>query len=245
MKILGKVAYAAVGAVTMFILMLTSQAIASTDTTTAFITYKDIKVYVDGLEVALKDSDGNATEPFLAFGKVYAPVDSIVQALGKTAVYDGAIHITDSSNAPSVPNKPSSSVKLSDLDYLLSGGRKPVYYVEIKDTLRTTRKDAFVASPFSLLSPFVGDIEVSLDGKYKGIQGTIFIKENTVSGKNRFFIYGDGKILYESDVLSSNSTPVAFSADLTGIKEVTLRFGGAKEPTSALTMGISDVTLTK
>ncbi|GHU51937.1 hypothetical protein AGMMS49975_06750 [Clostridia bacterium] len=243
MKILGKAAYAAVGAVAMFILTLTSQAIASTDTTTAFITYKDIKVYVDGLEVALKDSDGNATEPFLAFGKVYAPVDSIVQALGKTAVYDGAIHITDSSNAPSVPNKPSSSVKLSDLNYLISGSvGKPVYYAETKDTLGATRKGAFIATIWGNS----GAIKVSLDRKYTGIQGTLFLKENTKSGKNRFFIIGDEKILYESDVLSSNSTPVAFSADLTGIKEVTLRFGGAKEGTPTdLTMGISDVTLTK
>lgn len=56
------------------------------------VTYDDIKVTVNGRQASLKDSDGNAVEPFNYNGSVYLPVRAISEALGLTASYDDATH---------------------------------------------------------------------------------------------------------------------------------------------------------
>ena len=48
------------------------------------VTYKNIRVFIDGQEVTLTDMQGNKQEPFIAFDTVYVPLTALAKALGKT-----------------------------------------------------------------------------------------------------------------------------------------------------------------
>lgn len=57
-------------------------ATAATGKTAATLTYKNINVTLDGKEVALKDVNGNSTEPFIMGNSTYVPVRAVSEALG-------------------------------------------------------------------------------------------------------------------------------------------------------------------
>lgn len=69
--------------------MFTAGALAASGTRTIEVTYRDIKLVVDGTEVALKDGAGNSIEPFLYNGTTYLPVRAVGEALGKEVNWDG------------------------------------------------------------------------------------------------------------------------------------------------------------
>ena len=52
----------------------TAGALAASGTRTIEVTYRDIKLVVDGAEVTLKDGAGNSIEPFIYNGTTYLPV---------------------------------------------------------------------------------------------------------------------------------------------------------------------------
>lgn len=69
--------------------MFTAGALAASGTRTIEVTYRDIKLVVDGVQVSLKDGLGNSVEPFISEGTTYLPVRSVGEALGKEVVWDG------------------------------------------------------------------------------------------------------------------------------------------------------------
>lgn len=67
----------------------TAGALAASGTRTIEVTYRDIKLVVDGAEVTLKDGAGNSIEPFIYNGTTYLPVRAVGEALGKEVLWDG------------------------------------------------------------------------------------------------------------------------------------------------------------
>ena len=57
---------------------------------TADITYRDIKVYLDGVKLDLRNTAGVAIEPFIMGGTTYLPLRVIGQALGVQVGWDSA-----------------------------------------------------------------------------------------------------------------------------------------------------------
>ena len=52
----------------------------------ATLTYKNIRIYIDGKETVLTDMEGKKQEPFIAFDTIYVPLTALARALGKTTV---------------------------------------------------------------------------------------------------------------------------------------------------------------
>ena len=63
-------------------------ALASNLTKTATLTYRDIKITLDGQAVLPTDAGGNYVEPFLIDGTTYLPVRGIASALGLEVSWD-------------------------------------------------------------------------------------------------------------------------------------------------------------
>lgn len=80
------------------------------------VTYKDIKICVDGTEITPKDANGNTVEPFVSGGTTYLPVRAVGEALGKEVTWDG------NTNTVYVGAKPNnSSEKTSNIgDYAVT-----------------------------------------------------------------------------------------------------------------------------
>lgn len=77
-------------ALALSLTMFTAGALAATGTQTIEVTYRDIKLVVDGVEATLKDGLGNSVEPFIYNGTTYLPVRAAGEALGKEVTWDGA-----------------------------------------------------------------------------------------------------------------------------------------------------------
>lgn len=76
--------------VIVFALVLACSAIAAASTVQATLTYRDIKVVLDGKKVDLVDAAGNPVEPFIINGTTYLPLRAVSNALGLEVGWDGA-----------------------------------------------------------------------------------------------------------------------------------------------------------
>jgi len=63
-------------------------ALAKNLSKTIDVTYKDIKIYVDGEIIIPTDASGRVVEPFIYEGTTYLPVRAVSEALGKTVEWD-------------------------------------------------------------------------------------------------------------------------------------------------------------
>ena len=99
MKKAGTLALAAV-----LVLALAVSAVAASNTISKLITYRDIRITVDGEEISPRDVNGNATEPFIMDDSTYLPVRAVAEALGVDADWDGETNTvaltTDAAPAP-------------------------------------------------------------------------------------------------------------------------------------------------
>ena len=73
------------------------------------VTYRNIKLVIDGTEVTPKNVNGDVVEPFIYEGTIYLPLRAIGEALGKTASWDPetstAFVVSEPSAAPT-PHPP-------------------------------------------------------------------------------------------------------------------------------------------
>ena len=67
-----------------------SGASASNGKKAVTISYRDIKICIDGQTITPKDANGNTVEPFILDGTTYLPVRAVGEALGKAVKWDGA-----------------------------------------------------------------------------------------------------------------------------------------------------------
>lgn len=76
--------------VTAAVVGLAGSAAATVGQKTVALDYNDIKVTLDGKQVTLVDSNGQAVEPFAIDGTTYLPVRAVSDALGLEVGWDGA-----------------------------------------------------------------------------------------------------------------------------------------------------------
>ncbi len=79
------------GIVVMMLLFATTLSVfASVGTQNAAITYKNIKVFVNGVQANLKDAKENTVEPFLYNGSTYLPVRAVADAVSMDVYWHNA-----------------------------------------------------------------------------------------------------------------------------------------------------------
>ena len=70
-------------------IILTGTALGATVVKNLEVTYRDIKLVIDGNLVTPKDAVGNVVEPFIYNGTTYLPVRAVAEAVGKSVDWDG------------------------------------------------------------------------------------------------------------------------------------------------------------
>ena len=70
--------------------LLSVSVLAATGVVDAKLTYRDIKITLDGETVEPKDANGKSTEPFIMNDSTYLPVRALAEALGCTVLWDDA-----------------------------------------------------------------------------------------------------------------------------------------------------------
>ena len=70
--------------------LLSVSVLAATGVVDAKLTYRDIKITLDGETVEPKDANGKSPEPFIMNDSTYLPVRALAEALGCTVLWDDA-----------------------------------------------------------------------------------------------------------------------------------------------------------
>lgn len=94
------------------------------------------------------------------------------------------------------------------------------------------------------------DVVYNLEGKYDTVSGTMFLSADDKSTNDtaRIQVYGDGKLLYTSDVFTAGVLPKEISIDVSGVQKLTISFQGTYASgifSSAAEFGISNLTAQK
>ena len=76
--------------VALLVISMCGAALASSGVVQKELHYKNIKVTLDGEQIALIDANGNPVEPFIIDGTTYLPVRAVSGALGLDVGWDGA-----------------------------------------------------------------------------------------------------------------------------------------------------------
>ena len=71
------------------VILLGGTALALTGTQSINVTYRDIKMVVNGQLITPTDAQGNVVEPFIYNGTTYLPVRAVSEALGQEVSWDG------------------------------------------------------------------------------------------------------------------------------------------------------------
>jgi hypothetical protein len=78
-----------VGTLAMLLLLSGITVFAATRTETINVTFRGIRIIVDGVPTTPRDGAGNVVEPFIWEGTTYLPLRAIANALGQDVSWDG------------------------------------------------------------------------------------------------------------------------------------------------------------
>jgi hypothetical protein len=202
----------------MLVLNITaSPALAASISKQLSVTYRDIKIVVDGTLITPKDSGGKTVEPFISNGTTYLPVRAVADALGKEVYWDGpnfTVYLGSMGGALDYP-----TLRLQDavnIGEYLRELKSPVdnygnsygsaYYISQKD-------EAF---------------ETLLNMKYSRFKGTAFVERgSTRDGYSTFKIEVDGRIVYTSPEITKTSAPINIDISVVGGNDFKIIWSGS------------------
>ena len=98
--------------VTIVVVGLVGTAAATVGKRTVTVDYNDIKVTLDGKQVALVNADGNPVEPFAINGTTYLPIRAVATALGLDVNWDS----TTNTAVLTTPTAPGTSAGTTIMD---------------------------------------------------------------------------------------------------------------------------------
>ena len=123
--------------VCLLVTAFTLPAWSSTGNKTVELTYRDIKITLNGTPITPKDANGNAVEPFIIDGTTYLPIRAIADALGLDVGWDpgtSTVTLKEPSGAAPVVEEPSPSAMVwapdSGLKYHSTAACSGIQYPE-------------------------------------------------------------------------------------------------------------------
>jgi len=187
-------------------------------TKSAELLYNNIKVVIDGKQADLKDAQGNTVEPFIIDGTTYLPVRAVSNALNKAVSWDGAtqtVYLGENKEIeqPSVWLKDletfTGKFETKSIDTVDFGGYE--YNNLLTDNTGEVYKNCWYSDD--------NGASYLLNYKYSKFKGTIYLNKESKDYKwiNRVVIYGDDKVIYTSDNISSGDKPIDFNIDVSNV----------------------------
>lgn len=203
-----------VGILAMCFLLTNVPAIAAAVQETITVTYRDIKLYVDGGQITPKDSSGEVVEPFIYNGTTYLPVRAVGEAVGKTVTWDPD---TNSIYLGAVPGKAANWMEqLMPYDYSYYCS---TYLSEDGKTFEMGGKSYTDGIVFLL--PVTCYALYNLDGQYTSLTFDIGHVDGSHLGTAELCIYLDGT-LTQTVELDGNALPETITVALSNASQLKL-----------------------
>ncbi|MCL2225245.1 MAG: copper amine oxidase N-terminal domain-containing protein [Defluviitaleaceae bacterium] len=203
------------------------------------VTFRGIRIVVDGEQITPRDGHGNVVEPFIWNGTTYLPVRAVAEAVGQDVRWDGAtstVYLTSplppdiiplptpQPPAPTPPPAPRPQSLFDAIQPFESGGRSNTVGLGLAtvtmmgntyaNALRTWTNNIFAASPWE---------HRNLNRQYTTITGTIGRTDGSGQGTSTITFLGDG-IQLASFSVDGNTTPTEISVDVTDVSVLRIQF---------------------
>ncbi|MDR0273236.1 MAG: hypothetical protein LBI27_07975 [Clostridiales bacterium] len=199
------------------------------------VSFRNIRIFIDGEELIARDGAGNRVEPFIYEGTTYLPVRAIAEAFDKDVVWDAGsafIHL-NTPGSPTTPTPTLGSPLLGLLDWNATnvnirqysnltnnggGYTADIDGVSYPNSLRIGRTSGITASGSE------GERAVfNLNGEYTLLTGHAAASGRSSSGNNTadIRIFGDDELLATYSFTTAGIQPI--SVDVTGVQILTIR----------------------
>ncbi len=230
--------YFAIGAIAALI-ATGSIAYARTGSELIEAEYNNIKIYVDGMLINPKDSNGNTVEPFIYNGTTYLPVRAVGETIGKQVSWDGA---TSSVYLGEVPGQ---ATYLTDVMDAYESNECTKYSTLLGNNFNMggkTYTNGFVLGR-GYDTIYMSYAFFNLDGKYSSMQLDLgHVDGSGVQGRNIQF-YVDGALMKEitvgeSDLPQRVTIPLNYGLQL----EISTKENGTKVMTAGQ-FGLGNIIL--
>lgn len=182
----------------------------------------DVNIFVNGVKLTMKDSQGNTLQPLVYNGSVYIPVRAVSEAVGKPVTWEGK---TKSVYVGKAPNATTPALWLfSDWDNLFTWEGEWWRGGECKDVLGKIYNPNFSVRPHDYVrrsGESYTNATFNANGNYSKISGTFsrFFGKRANKFDGTLKIYGDDNLLYNA-TLQPGAQPIDFNVDITGYLQV-------------------------
>lgn len=193
------------------------------------VLYDDVRVFIDGVEISPKDSQGEEVEPFIYKGTTYVPLRAIGEGLGQGVAWDEetkSIHIGEK------PRPKGDSLRAEEFLEKHEVYRGRDFEVEGPGKVKIRQKD------YKYFNKVSGGFSTYLvDGQYSKIRGS-FLKGDESEGGYILKIEGDDKKIFDGKEFleekgfekgrierGEKNQPIDFEVDISGVDELKLYFG--------------------
>lgn len=196
------------------------------------VTYRDIKLVINGQTVTPKDANGTTVEPFVYNGTTYLPVRAVGEAIGYTVGWDNNTStVTLVGGGTGTPTEPAVPTTVNMIDTIGDPYDKFDNYVKAYPSTGTgsiIMGGTSYKNSFCLRCPSGSNAgtyaSFNLGGNYTMLSGKFGIIDDTASNtaiESTFTIsiYGDGQLLKTLEI-TDGSLPSDFSVDVRGVSSL-------------------------
>lgn len=214
---------------------------AKTGTEIIEAVYNNIKIYVDGVKIEPKDSEGKVVEPFIYNGTTYLPVRAVGEAIGKTVTWDGATQSVYLGEKP------------GDIQYLMDVC--PAYEsLDDYDEYSTSNGKSFKMGGKNYTNGFTADAITNvngdtanaayynLDGKYKTISFVAGAVDGELTTDSEFLIYADDKLV-KTISIEVGGLPKEYTLDLNNALRLKIEMRAGRNWANVGSIGMAEIIL--
>ena len=206
-------------ALMLLVSTILSPALAATGSKQLTVSYRDIKIVLDGELITPKDATGAVVEPFVSNGTTYLPVRALCEAIGKPVEWDGA------TSTVYVGKRPGTVQYMTDI--------VPAYSVRADDcykeysALKSGGVDKFTMAGVTYTNGFTFVVNYpqwavyNLNGEYTSLTTTLCHVDGSPSSVHPpvLRIFFDG-VLKEEHILTSDMAPKRLELNVAGVNQL-------------------------
>ena len=191
--------------------------------------YNDIKIVVDGQQITPDDGTGNMVEPFIYNGTTYLPVRAVANAFGKEADWDGSTNTVilgarsfdwlDQMGYVGYDNTHSTNSTLKTIE----SNTKATDDTKYNRGMRFYLDGGTYWNNDDETQSCYQEVSYDLNYNYKTFSGTLCTLGVNNNAGALVKIYGDGKELYNSPIMSQGTKSTPFEIDVSGYKYLKIR----------------------
>jgi hypothetical protein len=196
------------------------------------VTFRNIRLVVNGELITPRDGAGNIVEPFIFEGTTYLPVRAVGEAFGMPVEWDGntsTVYVGPRGGGavPVLPVAYSWLDHMPHLNHQNSHSRHTLTSWEAGNRSNdgtVFNRGIVFSQNHSFQLNTEQSIEIPLNALYSTFEGTL-VSNSSGTNSAQIQIYGDGRLLYTSPMISAATLPIPFSIDASNVLMLRIHVG--------------------